>query len=262
MFLSKITKIFAGRSQVPSRPQRPTVRPQLESLEARDLLSWSSVPSTLGWPSSVNVGFNSNARSGTATISQNEVDVYRFVAPRSGTYTFTAGKRGSQIDTLAGLFQWNGKRVAGNDNSNGTKDSSFTAYLTGGTRYAFAITNHTGGSNGGYKWSITGPPLFVNLNNNAGNGITTYASASLRGNSLDVYLSGLNRSNWSTYTHRVDVYLVDRNDLPIHTGSWWLTFRTGGTFVPGIPSSDSMSRTFDVSGFDLRNLRNIYMELT
>src|SRR5262249_6527894 len=132
----------------------------------------------------------------------------------------------SQIDTIAGLFTWNGRRVAGNDDSGGTTDSSFTAYLTGGTRYAFAITNYTGHSNGGYRWSITGPPLRVNLNNNAGSGITSYGDASLVGNTLSVYLSGLNSSNTYYYDHRIDVYLLDGNNRPIHTGSWWMTFRT------------------------------------
>lgn len=254
-----IMKWFASHGQRHSVHRRPKTCLQLEGLEKREMLSWSSVPSTFGWPSSTNVSFISNARSGTATISNNEVDVYNFVAPRSGTYTFTAGKSGSQIDTVAGLFQWSGTRIAGNDDdpNGGTTDSRFTAYVNGGTRYAFAVTNYTGTSNGGYKWSITGPPLYVSLYHNAGNGITSYADASLSGNSLSVFLWGANQSNWYYYDHRVDVYLLDGNNNPIHSGSWSLTFRTGGKFVPGLPSSDTMSQTFDVSGFDLRNLRNM-----
>ena len=255
--LKSMTKWFSLHRQEHGGHRRPKTHLRLELLETRELMSWSSVPSTLGWPSSANVSFNSNAQAGTATISSNEIDVYAFVAPRTGTYTFNAGKSGSQIDTVAGLFTWAGNRVAGNDDSNGTTDSRFTAVLTGGTKYAFAITNFTGHSNGGYKWSITGPPLRVNLNNNAGNGITSYGDASLSGNSLTVFLSGINNSNWNTYDHRVDVYLLDGSNKPIHTGSWSLTFRTGGKFVPGIRSANTMTQTFDVSGFDLRNLRNM-----
>jgi hypothetical protein len=243
-----------------TKKQRSSFRPSLESLEEREVLSWITVPNTFGWPSSTNVSFNSNGRSGAASISNNEVDVYNFVAPRSGTYTFTAGKNGSQIDTVAGLFRWDGSRINGNDDANpNTRDSSFTAYLTGGVRYAFAVTNYIGSSNGGYRWSISGPPLYVALNNNAGDGITTFASASLRGNSLNVYLAGSNNSNWYYYDHRVDVSLLDGNNNPI--GSWWGTLRTGGHFVVDLPLNDTLDQTFDVSGLDLRNLRNIRIEV-
>jgi hypothetical protein len=241
-----------------SAPAKNQFRPTLESLEDRQLLSWSSIPSTFGWPASANVSFNSNGRSGTGAITHNEVNVYNFVAPRSGTYTFSAGMYGSRIDTVAALYQWNGRLLAGNDDANSnTTDSLFTAYLSGGTRYAFAVTNYTGSSTGGYRWSITGPPLSASVSNNAGDGITSFGSATLKGNSLTVYLAGDNASNWYTYTHRIDVYLVDGNNNPIHSGSWYLTFQTGGTLVPGIPSSDNMTQTWDLSGFDLRGLRNI-----
>jgi hypothetical protein len=254
-------KLFARPARESTTRRRPKRRVEVEPLETRQLLSWNSVPSTLGWPSSVNVNFNSNANSGTA-INRNEVDVYAFVAPRSGTYTFKAGQYGSQIDTIEGLYTWSGHLIAGNNNSGGAAASSFTAYVTGGTRYAFAITNHTGTSNGGYQWSITGPSIFVAAANNAGNGITSYGSASLNGNTLTVYLAGLNRSNFYYYDHRADVYLLDGNNQPIHTGSWSVTFRTGGTFVPGLPSSKTQTATFDVSGFDLRNLRTMQIDVT
>lgn len=238
-------------------------RLSVESLESRELLSWGAVPATFSWPSSANVSFNSNARAGTATISNNEVDMYNFVAPRTGTYTLAAGKSGSQVDTLLGVFKMNGARIAGNDDISSTNsDSKVSVYLTGGTKYAFGVTNYTGGSTGGYKWSITGPPLSRSLNNNAGDGITSFASVSIQGNTMTVYLSGLNSSNWYYYDHRVEVKLMDRNNRPIHSGSWSEQFRTGGTFVAGLPSSDTMTRTFDLSGFDLRQLDHIAITLT
>jgi hypothetical protein len=258
--MNRILTWFAGKDRKNDDRRRPARPPLVESLEGRQLLSWTTVPSKFSWPSSVGVSFNSNARAGTATISQNEVDVYNFVAPRSGTFTFNAGKFGSQIDTIAGLFKFNGARIVGNDDSNGTRDSSFTASLIGGTKYAFAITNYTGHSNGGYRWSISGPPMFNNLNHNAGSGITSYASASLSGNSLSIFLSGLNSSNFKSYTHKVSVSFVNASNRPI-TGAWELSFGTVGKLRPG-KSADTMTRVFDVSGFDLRAARDIRLVLS
>jgi hypothetical protein len=256
--MNRIVKWFATHGQLYAARRRPRACPRLEGLETRELMSWATVPNQLFWTSPTNVSIVSNARSGTATISNNEVDAYVFVAPRSGTYTFTAGKDGSRIDTVAGLFRWSGARVAGNDDANSTTtDSSFTANLDAGARYGFAVTNYAGTSNGAYRWSIVGPALRVSLDHNAGYGISTHAEAALVGNSLSVSLSGVNRSDSYTYTHRVDVYLLDGNSRPIHTGSWYLTFRTGGRYVTGLPPSRTMSQTFDVSAFDLRNLRDM-----
>src|SRR5262245_10439710 len=112
--LREIKNWFSTSHQHPRpRPPRKAVL-GLECLESRDMPSWTAVPSTLAWHSSTNVNFNSNAISGTAAITKDEADVYDFVAPRSGKYTFTVGKDADLIDTMAGLFQPNGKRVAGN----------------------------------------------------------------------------------------------------------------------------------------------------
>lgn len=232
----------------------------MESLEARDMPSWAAVPNTFSWPSSANVGFNSNARSGTATISNNEVDMFNFVAPRSGTYTLTAGKNGSRIDTVLGVFKMNGQRLAGNDDASGsTTDSKLTVYLTGGTRYAFAVTNYRGGSNGGYKWSVSGPSLSRSLTNDGGD-YFSYAIASITGNTLKIELRGINHSDWYYYDHEVSVQLMGGNGLPIHTGSWDFSVRSYGSLIPG-PGTPTRVETFDLSGFDLRNLRDISITL-
>jgi hypothetical protein len=236
-------------------------RLSVESLEGRDMMSWTAVPANFWWPSSPNVSFNSNARAGTATISNNEVDVYNFVAPRTGTYTLTAGKSGSQVDTVLGVFRMNGVRLAGNDDANSnTTDSKLTVYLSGGTRYAFAVTNYRGTSTGGYRWSVTGPPLSRSLSNNAGNGISSFAFVTITGNSLKIDLRGINSSNWYYYDHKVEVRLVDGSGRAIHNGSWNFSTRSYGHYIPG-PGTPGRVETFDLSGFDLRNLRNISITL-
>lgn len=249
--------LTATKSRKSTPPKRKPTQLGIEKLEAREVFSWSAVPATFSWPSSTNVSFNSNGRSGTATISNNEVDVYNFVAPRSGTYTFNAGKNGSRVDTVAGVFNFSGQRLAGNDDAGGTTDSKFTAYLTAGTRYAFAITNYTGTSTGGYKWSIDGPPLSVStVSVGSVSTVSTSAFASVRGNTLSVTMYGFNSTNFTSYNHRVDVYLLDANGRAIHSGSWNFSNRTVGTLVPGA-STFNRTENFDLSGFDLRNLRNM-----
>src|SRR4051812_21083131 len=107
-----IRNLFTNETPATPARREGTARPSLESLEERECLSWTAVPATYYWPSSTTLSFTSNERHGTTTISNNEVDRYNFVAPRSGTYPFTAGKNGSRVDTLMGLFKFNGSRVA------------------------------------------------------------------------------------------------------------------------------------------------------
>jgi len=257
MIIKTLSKWFSGNDKC-TGAGRPKARLELESLEARECMSWTSVPSVLPFSSSVNATFNSNARSGTAVISNNEVDVYNFVAPRTRTYTLTAGKNFSRVDTVAGVFNYSsGTRIAGNDDSNGTTDSSFTAYLKAGTRYAFAVTNYTGTSTGGYKWSIKGPPLNVSVTNYVSSTIWTNGDALLDGNTLSVSVGGFNTSTWNTHTHRVSVYLLDANNRAIYSGSLSASVRTAGYLVSGAPRVDFYTATFDLSNLDLRNLRGM-----
>jgi hypothetical protein len=254
-----LKKLF-NKPKASSRRNRGKKSLRMEQLESRAMLSWTSVPVTLGWPSTTNVSFNSNANSGTAVISNNEVDVYSFVAPRTGTYTFDAAKSGSQVDTIAGLFKWNGDRIAGNDDSGGTTNSQFTAALTKGTKYAYAITNYTGRSTGGYRWSITGPSLYISENLNKG-GVVTFGSGKLSGNNLNLYVSGMNSSNFSKNTHKVEVFLLGADNKPIHSGAFMVSVKTGGTFVSG-KGSDTHSFNFDLSSWDLRKVTNIRIQIS
>src|SRR5262245_37747177 len=126
--MKSIMKMWSQKSSDRKAPRRKRADLNLERLETKQLLSWSSVPATFGWPSSYDAGFVSNGRAGYNTIVGSEVDVYRFVAPRSGNYTFKAARNGSNIDTIAGLYNWAGNRLGGNDDANGTTDSQFTTY--------------------------------------------------------------------------------------------------------------------------------------
>src|SRR5262245_37644867 len=106
MFLSRIAKWLAGPQHDAGARRRPTARPSLEGLEERHCLSWTAAPSTMTEPPLTHdANFNSLGRTGVATISHGEVDVYEIVAPRTGYYTFKAGAHGSHIDTVAALYR-------------------------------------------------------------------------------------------------------------------------------------------------------------
>src|SRR5438874_2368883 len=103
-------------------------RPSLEGLEDRQLLSWGGAsPSVANLSSNNDWHYNINLDPKTANYSQIdsivnsvEVDYRTFTAPRSGTFTFEAQAYGSNIDTVAGLFNGSGYRLAYNDDSGGT----------------------------------------------------------------------------------------------------------------------------------------------
>lgn len=246
------------------RAQRPAgCRLAVESLEHRDLMTWGSVPATISWPSSVNVGeVNPNGRQGQDRITNGEVDVYGFVAQRSGLYTFTAGQNGSQIDTIAGVFSWNGNRLAGNDDFGASNDSKIEINLVAGTRYAFAITNYSGSAVGSYKWSMKAPPLVVSHSIGSINDINTFGRATLEGKRLELLLTGNNRTSFSTHVHKVEVYLLDANNQAIHTGNWNLSFKSGGRYVPGLPVRKDLSQTFDLSSWNLSQVRTVRIVLS
>jgi hypothetical protein len=250
-------------------PRRKKADLNLERLETKQLLSWTSVPDTFGWPSSYDASFVSNGRSGYNSIVASEVDVYRFVAPRSGNYTFKAERGGAErdgydIDTIAGVYTWSGNRLGGNDDDrlNGTTDSQFTTYLTGGVQYAYAITNHQGHANGPYRWEIDGPPLELHLVTHPSSGFISDGYASLKGNTLYAAISGENNTFFTSHIHRIDVYLVNSNNRPIHTGSWSVSTKTYGRILGSFYSLSGKGQYWDVSNMDLRSLRNIQIVVT
>jgi hypothetical protein len=195
--MKSIMNLWSQKSSDRKAPRRKRADLNLERLETKQLLSWTTVPATFGWPSSYEAGFTSNGRTGYNSIVANEVDVYRFVAPRSGNYTFKAEADHSDIDTIAGVYTWAWNRLGGNDDHPtllSLTDSEFTTYLTGGVQYAYAVTNYQGHANGPYRWEIDGPPLDLRLLAHPSSGITSDGSASLHGNTLMVSIYGDNHT--------------------------------------------------------------------
>jgi hypothetical protein len=143
------------------RQQLLKVLPLVEMLEDRVVPSWGSTPpATITPPSSytsVNLDTNGDA-SGSAAITSNEIDWYKFTVGTGGSFTLDAMKAtGSSVDTVAAIYTSTGTRVAYNDDYNGTTNSHFTATLTAGASYFFGVTNYTGTANGNYTWKIDGP---------------------------------------------------------------------------------------------------------
>lgn len=122
--------------------------------------SWAGVPPTVvSFSSYVPVTLNSSGdASGSATISSNETDYYGFIAPTSGTYRFAVSTPTSNVDSVLGVFNSAGQRVAYNDDiSSSNTDSQVSVSLTAGQRYYFGVTNYTGTPNGAYSWLVDGP---------------------------------------------------------------------------------------------------------
>jgi hypothetical protein len=133
----------------------------LEALEDRLALSWPGVP-----PSSITPPSNAgtvtldaqNDAQGNASITQNEIDYYSFVAPTSGSYRLSTLTPSSSLDTVLGVFSSSGRRLAYNDDiSRSNRDSQLTVNLTAENRYYFGITNYTDTPGGSYTWQVDGP---------------------------------------------------------------------------------------------------------
>jgi hypothetical protein len=134
--------------------------PRLEPLEDRRLLSWPGVPpATIPVPSiATAVTLNAhNDASGSAAIVADESDYSTFIAPSSGRYVLATMTPNSGLDTVLGLFDHSGQRLAFNDDFGQSPDSRLTATLQAGRRYYFGITNYTRTPGGAYAWSVNGP---------------------------------------------------------------------------------------------------------
>lgn len=132
---------------------------QFETLETRLALTWAGVPPLSVTPT-VPVAVTLNSQSdatGTATIATTEVDYYAFTATVGGAYSIAATTPSSNVDTVIGIFNSAGQRIAYNDDAGGSTDSRVTVNLTAGTKYYLGVTNYVASSRGAYTWSIDGP---------------------------------------------------------------------------------------------------------
>ena len=139
----------------PSRAHR--ARLNLETLEVRLNPSWSSAPALVSIPSApVALTLNNQqvvARN--AAVTAGEVDYYSFTPAWSASYTLQASKNASRIDTIMGLYDATGSRVAWNDDiSDANTNSQVSANLVAGQKYFLAVTNYTGTANGNYNLGV------------------------------------------------------------------------------------------------------------
>ncbi len=134
---------------------------RLEEMEERLVPSWGSVPPATITPPSSYVSVNLNSQgdaTGNASITNNEIDWYRFTATTGGSYLFEALTPSSNLDTVIATYTSSGSRVGYNDDiSSSNTDSRFTITLTAGAVYFFGVTNYTGTAGGSYTWKIDGP---------------------------------------------------------------------------------------------------------
>lgn len=158
--LKNVWKRLCARTRVQQRAIR-YCRLEVEQLEDRLVPSWAGTPpSLISVPaSSVAVTLNSAGDAqGSASVASTEVDYYTFVAPRAGSYFISALTPSSNLDTVLGVFNSSGQRLAYNDDiSSFNYDSQLNVTLQAGARYYFGITNYTGSVGGSYNWLVDGP---------------------------------------------------------------------------------------------------------
>jgi hypothetical protein len=125
-----------------------------------------------------------------------------------------------------------------------------TVSLTAGSSYTFAVSNYNGSPNGSYKLKFTPPTLFGSASTDLGK-IYSSGNATLSGTTLTVYLYGQTMTNFDRTLHHINVRILDLNGRAIHSGGWYQSFTTAGTWIPGDPTHDSGTWTFNLSGWDL-----------
>lgn len=158
-------KLFPHKSLAPQKTRKPSFRRPMrlsfQVLEDRSLMAWSGAPPTsVSISSYAPVTLNSlGDASWTAAITANEVDYYRFVANTSGSFQISARTPASSMDTVLGVFNSAGQRLAYNDDiiPSVDRDSLVTINLTANQAYYFGVTNYTGSTGASYQWSVNGP---------------------------------------------------------------------------------------------------------
>ena len=145
---------------------QPSPRLRLTALEDRVTPSWGGLPpSAVALPAGpVAVTLNTlGEATGAAAITANEVDWYR-VTVAAGGATFSATTPTSNLDTVIGVYNAAGRRVASNDDIAypGNTDSRVSVTLPAGTYY-LGVTNYVGTPGGTYIWAVRGattrPPV-------------------------------------------------------------------------------------------------------
>lgn len=202
-------------------------------------------------------GFSSGTYRDTDSITNGEVEAYKFTAQKTGRYTFQANAAaGSAIDTVMALYGSTGQQITYNDNSGGTKTSKITWDLVGGRVYTAALSNHTGSKNGKFNLSVAEPVRTASESTGLGR-IYSAGDATLRGSTLTIHLFGQTKTDFDVTDHYVQVRLLDANGRAIHDGYWEMGFRTAGTLVPGSLTHRDQPWMVDLSSWNLTRVAQI-----
>src|SRR5262249_4861045 len=133
MWLPSRTSDWDRQARAPRKPRRKS--PQIEPLEGRLVLSWSSVPpATIAVPPAGAVAISLNDLNDAGETPSNpggEVDFFRFTATSTGGYRFEALTPSSNLDTVIGIYDAAGRRLGYNDDIAypGNTDSRSTVSL-------------------------------------------------------------------------------------------------------------------------------------
>ena len=220
-------------------------RPEIEQLEARWTPAWASIPPAtmpaLISTSGVTLNSGSDA-AGSGAITSGEVDYYAFTARTTGTYRLSANS--SQFDTVLGLFNASGTRLAyNNDVVTGINtNSQRLVTLLAGTKYYLGVSSN-GSQGGSYSWTIDGGTLSSTTT-------TTTTTPSLRPDLQGAVLAATNSSPWGA---AINVQYAVRNAGSDSAGSsqvqFWLSRNTTW-------SSDDIILT-DLAGVPTRTISSL-----
>ena len=152
-------------SRVSGRPAPRPARLQIESLEARQVLSAADLLPTLDelrastndvYPADLTLDNQQRVVRQEVNI-WGEVDLYSFTPAWSGVYRFAADGLRAAMDPVIAVYDPTGTRIAFNDDATlRTNNSATTASLTAGMVYQFAVTSYDARSAGKYSASIAG----------------------------------------------------------------------------------------------------------
>src|SRR5262245_38540056 len=159
--LKLLARLFQSqRASVRNQRQSPRAQFSVERMEDRVTPSWGAVPPAVvappafAWTTLNGLGQGSCSAASTA----DEIDWIKISAPATGSYVIQTDNTSSGVNTVLGVFNGYGTRVAYNDDVSGTNTaSSVTFNFVKGYTYFIGVTNETGTAGGAYTWSIDGP---------------------------------------------------------------------------------------------------------
>jgi hypothetical protein len=206
--------LFRRRSSTNRSPSR-TPRLRLEILEQRDVpttVGWSvgAPPATMTWTSSSSrsldqvTAFYSTT---SATVQDDVTTSLTFIAPTTGNYrinTAVSPLSNQTIDTVLGVYNASGQRLASNDDANGTRWSDLTVGLQAGQRYHVAIGRYLGttqpdGVSRTCKLTINGPNDDAHESQGGDTAATAVPLGTIRGQVVINGLTMLDRGDYFSF---------------------------------------------------------------